>query len=399
LTPDRNDLNSRFPKLTMSESNSNSSRFPIWRTVIALTAGLLLLVQYQSIAALRVEVEALRSSQSAANAPKGRVTRAARPASGSSPTTIIMAAGDVEDRVAVLEEHVALLGKNAAHLMDRGQVPPDAEKIAEWKERFLNPDTPFKSMYGALKLLRANKEFDDAMAAHAAQMLSSSTNNGIIRALLDGVRGINSPALKPALLALAAESNESSIRSRAILGLREFAADDPSVEAALWEIAKGDESKDVRARAEDALRRVPMTETRQAMLTQQVANAGLPFDERWSALRILGGSKNTDITQLAASLAQTSQTTTDPESQLAYLKAFDDVNHPEFMLPLVKLVQSENAEVRLRAADALVDYKGMDPNVIEWLKVLAESDPDPRVRKEATRAFRGSKKPQKRERR
>jgi hypothetical protein len=384
----------------MTQNTPNSGRFPVWPTVIALTGALLLLIQYRSIAALRAEVAALRVEATPSES-KGRVTRAARPAkpanAGADTTSFVMASGEVEDRVAALESHVAILGKNASRLMDRGLVTPDATKLAEWRDRFLDPEITLRSKLGTLRLLRSNKAFDETLAGHAALLLSQSTNSGSTRSLLEYLRGASNPALKPALLALVAESEDGAIRARALSNLREFAADDPNVEAALWKIAKEDGSKEMRARAEDALRRVPMTDSRQALLSQQVANSSLPFDERWSALRVLGSSKSTDITQLAASLAQTSQLASDPESQLAYLKAFDDVNHPEFMLPLVNLVQSENADVRLRAADALVDYKGMDPNVIEWLKVLAKSDPDPRVRKEATRAFKS--KPDKRTRR
>jgi HEAT repeat protein len=79
--------------------------------------------------------------------------------------------------------------------------------------------------------------------------------------------------------------------------------------------------------------------------------------------------------------------TVDPEARIKFFQAFDDVNHPDFMLPLVQGLQDQNAAVRLRATDALIDYRA-NATIMQWLKVLAESDPDPRVRQEAARAFR-----------
>lgn len=134
-----------------------------------------------------------------------------------------------------------------------------------------------------------------------------------------------------------------------------------------------------------------MTDARQADLAAKVTNPGLSFDERWSAFRVLGYSKEADLSQVALNLVQSATTAPDNETKLAYIKAFDDVNHTEFMIPLVNSVQDADPEIRLRATDALVDYKDKDPNVMEWLKMLAKSDPDERVRKEAMRAFQRSR--------
>jgi hypothetical protein len=383
----------------MTDNLSNSARpSSFWPLLIGMVLVALVLFQFSSIASLRKEMAELRTKQTSAGSKSARKP-AARPTQSkreSQPvTTFIAGDGEVDSRLLVMEESIAMLNKNAKHLMNRGQVPPDAETAAEWQARFLNPETPVRTMFGTLRLLRSNKLFDEAMAAHAATLLAQSTNNGTTRALLDSLRGVDNAALKPTLLSLATDSADGAIRGRAVSILRGFAGDDPNVEAALWQVVQNDSSKEVRARAEDTLRRLPMTETRQLALTQQAANTGLPFDQRWSALRVLGSSKEADLSQLAVSLAQSSQHAPDDDTKLAYIRAFDDVNHAEFMVPLVNSVQDANAEVRLRATDALVDYKDKDPNVLEWLKVLAESDPDPRVRKEATRAFRKPEKPRK----
>lgn len=375
----------------MTDKFDNSRGSP---SFLPLAVGIvfvaLLLIQYRSIAALRAEVAALRTQQ--ATPPKTSIRKASvRPSSADrdaqKPVAIVAVDnGDVESRLITLEESFAALNKNAEHLMDRGQLPPSEEKGREWQARFLDPNTPVKTMFGTLRLLRANGLFDDTMANHAANLLSQSTNNGVTRALLDSLRGAGNPALKPAILALAASAEDGAIRWRAVNNLRDFAASDPVVEAALWKIAREDKSSDVRGRAEDSLKRIPMTEVRQLELSQRAANLGLSFEERWSALRVLDSGK-ADLSQLAVSLVQSSQAAPDLETKLAYIRAFDDVNRPEFMLPLVDAVQDGNAELRLRATDALVDYRDKDPNVKEWLKVLAESDPDPRVRKMAERAF------------
>lgn len=375
-----------------NDSNPENSRpSSFWPVLIGMVMLALIVFQFRSIASLRSEIEALRAessenSQSESPAKKVSLKPDQRTRRAGAPVAVGNSA-ELESRVVVLEERVAALKENANHLMDRGQVPPDAVKAAEWKARFLDPNTSARDMFSTLRLLRRNELFDDEIAAHAANLLAQSTNTTTIRAMLDTLRGLDNPALKPAFLALARDSDDRSVRSRAVYNLREFAANDPKVEATLWKIAKEDGSREVRSRAEDALKRIPMTDARQATLTQQVANIGLPFEERWTAFRILGAGRDVDISQLALSLAQSSQSAPDNESKLAYIRAFDDVNHDEFMVPLVASVQDSDPEVRLRATDALVDYRDRDPNVLAWLRVLAESDPDPRVRREAARAF------------
>lgn len=377
-----------MPVMTAQSLPSNRPS-AFWPLVIGMGLVVLVLFQFNSIAGLRQQIAELRAQQEAATKPsRGKVSRAPRPDRAASlPTAITADTGDLESRLLAVEENMIALNKNAKHLMDRGQVPPDAEQAEVWRARFLNPETPIRTMFGTLRLLRSNDLFDETMAAHAATLLAQSTNTTRTRALLDALRGAENPALKPAMLALASDSKDGSIRYRAVNNLREFVGDDPAIEDALWKIAAEDTSREVRGRAEDALRRVPMTEQRQATLAARVTNNGLSFDERWSAFRVLGNSKDADISQVALNLVQSANAAPNDEATLAYIRAFDDVNHNEFMVPLVNSVQSANPEIRLRATDALVDYKDKDPNVMEWLKVLAKDDPDERVRREAMRAF------------
>ncbi|MGB0578543.1 MAG: HEAT repeat domain-containing protein [Limisphaerales bacterium] len=373
----------------MSDNNSRPSSF--WPMIIGMVLVALVLFQFKSLASLRSKVADLEQQLGKPAAkPKSIIQRATRPDRS---TTITVAAdnGDLASRLLSLEESVVSLNKNAKHLMDRGQVPPDSEKAEEWKAKFLATTNPDRSMFGTLRLLRSNNLFDDAMATHAATLMMNSTNFGTVRAMVESLRGAKNLALKPAFLALAADSKDSRTRWNAVNNLREFAADDAEVEQALWDIATKDSSREIRGRAEDALRRVPLTEARQNDLAAKVTNTGLDFDERWSAFRVLGYSKNADVSEIALNLVQSANAATQKEDTLQYIRAFDDVNNSEFMMPLVNFVQSTDAEIRLKATDALVDYKDKDPNVLEWLKVLAKEDPDERVRKEAARAFQRSR--------
>lgn len=378
----------------MTDLPANSRRAStFWPILIGMVLLALVLVQFKSIAALRGELAALKQqSPSVSASPTSGKNAPVTSHSIRMESPVIIqgqANGDLESRLQSLEQNLASLNKNAQHLMDRGQVPPNDEKAAEWKNFFAGADlgTDTRKLIGTVRLLRSNNLFDDTMAAHAATLLTQSTNSGVTRALIESLRGVKNETLKPAFLALASDSKDGRIRWNAVNALREFAEQDPTVEGALWKISSTDSSGEIRRRAEEALRRIPLTDERQADLAAKVTNTGLDFDERWSAFRVLGYSKGADLSQVALSLAQASSVANDDETKIAYIRAFDDVNHDEFMVPLVNSVQDPSAEVRLRATDALVDYKDKDPNVMEWLKVLMESDPDARVRKEASRAF------------
>jgi len=114
------------------------------------------------------------------------------------------------------------------------------------------------------------------------------------------------------------------------------------------------------------------------------------LQERLTALRLLGAGQ-VDLSRVAPALAQAAQATADAASRLEFYRAFDDVNDPSFMLPLVQGAQDENVEVRLRATDALVDYRS-EPAIAELLKAMAQQDPDPRVRREAARVFNNGRR-------
>jgi HEAT repeat protein len=107
------------------------------------------------------------------------------------------------------------------------------------------------------------------------------------------------------------------------------------------------------------------------------------------ALRLLEQG-NQDLSRIAPVLSDAALAATDDETLLKYYRAFDDVNDPNFLLPLVHGAESANTEVRLRATDALIDYRS-EPAIAELLQAIAESDPDPGVRRQAARVYRDNR--------
>jgi HEAT repeat protein len=291
----------------------------------------------------------------------------------------------MERRLAALEQSVAALSMGAEHLMDRGQIPPSDAKAAEWRATLMDVGQPASDRISALRMLRRNGLFDETAAHTTANWLLSSADPNEQRHLLEHLRGAGSAALKQVTLNLASTSDEARVRERAVANLRQY-GDDPSVETALWQMLAAEDSTEVRRRIVDTLGRFPMTDARAASLRAGALDPYASIEKRAASLRILQ-SGNQDISDIAVPLAQAAEQATDTQERLGFIQAFDDVNHPEFMVPLVAAAQDEDPGVRLRAADALVDYRA-DPVIKEWLVHLAEHDPNPEVRQEASRVYR-----------
>jgi hypothetical protein len=338
--------------------------------------------QQRSIGTLRRELAELRRSSGEPDAPVPRPAAAQASVTPRAPA----AADDpsLAGRVLALEASVALLNQGAEHLMDRGAVPLSPAKTEELRGILLDPNRPTRDRLNALRLLRRNGLFTDDLAAVAAEWLGASTDADATRELLEQLRGARNAPLSAALQNLASQATDRRVREAALDSLRGF-VQDPQVEALVSSLAMSDPSPELRRRAEDVLRRISVTPEGAASLAQRALNPAAPLDERLLSLRVLRRSDD-GLDQIAPALAQTAQATADPEARLKLFTAFDEVNRPEFMLPLVEGVQDGNADVRRRAADALVDYRD-HPTVQEWLRVLASSDPDPGVREQAARAF------------
>jgi HEAT repeat protein len=234
-------------------------------------------------------------------------------------------------------------------------------------------------------MLSRNEAFTSQMAQVAAGLLAGSTNSSQTRTLLSALRGIDDPAVKTALLSFATSTPDERLREQAVQNLQNYVAD-PQVEASLWELARSDPAERVRRRAESCLRQIPMTDLRAADLELRALNPSTGIEERLISLRLLGAGKQ-DISRIAPSLSQAAMEAPDAETRLKYYRAFDDINDPSFMLPLVQGAQDADAEVRRRAMDALVDYRS-EPAIAELLRAMAQSDPDAGVREQAARIFR-----------
>lgn len=365
--------------------------------VFAAGMGILVLVlawQQRSIARLRAEMEQSTVATTVAvpaAVPSPRVERDPAPrAERVVPMRVEPAVATVGDdglanRLAALERSVAALASGAEHLMDRGQIPPSDAKAAEWRAVLMDVAQSPDDRISALMMLRRNGLFDESAARTAATWLQATSDPNEQRRLLEHLRGTDSAALKQVILNLASTSDDARVRDRAVANLRGF-GDDPQVEAALWQMVASDESRDVRRRAVDTLRRLPMNDARAAELRAGALDPYAPIEQRVASMNVLQ-SGNQDISDIAAPMALAAAQVSDSQSLLEYIQAFDDVNHPEFMVPLVAAAQDQDPAVRLRAADALVDYRG-DPVIKEWLVHLAENDPDADVRQEAARIYR-----------
>lgn len=291
----------------------------------------------------------------------------------------------LERRVAALEASVSRFDRNADHLMDRGVLPPTAAKLAAWSTIFLDPYAERDARLSALSRLRQNDGVTPQVAQVAAAWLDTSTDPDLTRRLLDILRGVKDPTLKTATLNLVATTAEPRVRERALMNLRDF-VEDPAVQAALWQVVAAKPSDIIERRARDALRRIPMTDALAVSLESRALDPAATLEEQLMSLRLLrAGDK--DVTRIAPTLAQAAQSATDSETRVKYYAAFDDVNDPSFMLPLVEGAQDADARVRGRAADALLDYRS-EPTITDLLKAMAESDPDPGVRQQAARIFR-----------
>ena len=292
---------------------------------------------------------------------------------------------ELTDRVTTLEHSVAALHRGAEHLMDQGAIPPSSAKTAAWRAQVTNAGLPSQDRLAALRLLSRNRLVDDQVAQAAAAWLAATTDPNEQREILEQMRGSANPALRQVTLDLASSAEDGRVRDRAVRNLGNY-GNDPLVADALWQMLASEASSGVRRRIVDALDDMPMDASRAARLEGEALSPGTPMAKKVAALRLLQSSER-DVADIALTLAQDAEFAADNQSRLQYIEAFDDVNHPEFIVPLVTAVQDEDPSIRRRAADALVDYRG-DENIKDWLVYLAENDPSPEVRREAARVYR-----------
>ena len=288
-------------------------------------------------------------------------------------------------RIRALEESVALLNKSSEYLMDRGQIPLSSVRIAELQQKFMDPNARTRDRMQALGLLQRNNGVNDEVVQYALSLIANSTNNTLREGLVRELGSATNALLSAPMMQLAATDPDPKVRENAVRTLRRF-VDDPQVESALWQALRTEQDRRVQEQAAEVLREAPVTPARLADLRNRAVAENSTLDERLTAVRALhrAGQEAADGTAALAQLVQNSQ---NPEERARVFSAFNGMNEPQMMVPLVYGLQDANATVRARAADALSNYKS-EPAVAEWLRYVAQNDADSRVRREAEAALR-----------
>lgn len=291
---------------------------------------------------------------------------------------------NLQQRVAALEQTVAELNQVADRLAEGAKVPFSADHIQDLQRRLLNGSLSDAERLHALRVLRKNRGLNDESLQGALTWLSTSQDKSTRRDILKLLEGSTNSILRQPLLALASTDADPKLREQAVEGLRAFVGD-PAVEKQLWSMLH-DQNADIRKHAEEALRKGPMTPEREARLQQQAIDSQAGVRERLTAWHALEGS-GSDISGATAALAQLAQSSQDPAVRADIYKAFDKSKDPSVVLPLVNGLQDQDPRVRKHAADAIANFAN-DPRIQEWLNFLATSDPDQKVRREASHAIK-----------
>lgn len=357
----------------------------LWIVMGGLIAVAAVGFQLKSMADLRREVASLRSELRGIPAETSPADSRAPRADASQAN---LSAG-LQARLANLERNVASLAKTADTLMERGVIPPSEERVAQMQQRFFDSTASDGDRLRSLRVLRRNQQVTDEVAAQAVTWLQSSTNQNTRREVLQQLDGATNAALKQPLVAMLQTETFGNVREQLVEVLSNFAGD-PAVEGKLWEVAMNDADEDVREEAQDALTEGRMTPERVERLRQKATDPAAPLDERLLSLRGLREA-NAQAPEAVAEMANLAQNSTDPVMRAKLFRAFDGINDPALMAPLVSGLQDPNPVVRENAADALGSFSG-DPRVQEWLNHVIQNDADPRVKREAHSALEQSQR-------
>lgn len=342
-------------------------------------------VQYAQMSRFQGELASLRAEL------RGAQEVTSEPAtSGGRETVVIDRGAGLQARLANLERSVADLTKATEVLVERGMVPPTEERLAQLRQRFFDPNAPEGERLRSLRLLkRGNAQLSDEIVTQAMSMLQTSTNGNTRRQLLQQLDGVTNAAMKQPLMALLESETTGNVREELVDVLSDFAAD-PSVQNKLWQLAMNDPDGEVREEAQDALMEGAATPERVQQLQAKALSAEASLDERLLSLRALreAGAIAPEVITEMANMAQNS---TDPIARAKLFQAFDGINDPSLMAPLVYGLQDPNPVVRENAADALGSFAS-DPRIREWLNHVIQTDADPRVKREAHAALEQSQR-------
>jgi HEAT repeat protein len=186
------------------------------------------------------------------------------------------------------------------------------------------------------------------------------------------------------LVALTADP-DSDVREQAVDNLRRF-MNDPGVESQLWKMMN-DPDEDVRDQVREALVKGPMSDARAAALRDRLTDV----NTRWTN-GCWPGAPCASATRMRPTPigSRKSPNTQDPLARARLFSEFDEAidrgtaRDAALLPPLVQGLQDPSPLVRERAADALNDFIS-DPSVQQWMRYIAENDPDPAVRRQASR--------------
>ena len=346
--------------------------------IIVLGAGLIGIsaLHVYTTGQLKRELREVRTQLSEATGTQPRVEAAGAGRS--------VSLGTLPSRVSNLEQRMAELTKTSEFLTDRGIMPPSPERADQMKQRFFDPNASDNDRLRAFRMMRRSGEVTDDLALQAVQWAQTSTNMNTRRELFRQLDGLTNSTLKQPLLGMLANEKDGRLREELVDVLGDFASD-PAVESKLWELALNDPNGDVREQAEEHLTEGTMTGDRLASLRQKAADANLPLEARLLALRGLREA-NATAPEVIAEMASLAQTSADPVQRARLFDAFDGLNDPNLMPPLVYGLQDPNPIVRERAADALSAFAS-NPEIQQWLNFIIQNDADPRVKREAYQAL------------
>ena len=356
----------------------------VWLILAGLLLAAALAVQHQSRRKLAAELASLR--QQIADTPVAEAqTEAPRQRVAS------LSNAGILQRLAALEESVAQLARNSEYLMERGQLPLAGNKLGDLFAKFADGTASDRERLQTMRLLRRNGGFNDDAVMHALNWLQTSTNGNIREDILQQLDGVTNAAVRGPLLAMAANDPDPDVREQAIDNLRGH-MNDPQVEAQLWKMVN-DPDEDLREEAREGIVEGPMTDARRTALQQRALDANSSLDDRllaWQALR----ERNQDAPGATAAFAEIAQSTQDPFERAKLLRSMDEAidratpNDAALIPILINALQDPNPIVRQPAANFARDFSA-DPKIAEWLRYVAQTDPDSGVRGEAAAPFLG----------
>jgi HEAT repeat protein len=231
---------------------------------------------------------------------------------------------------------------------------PEPDSMTALKQRVLNSKNDPQDRLRALGQLRDRNGRDAEMAA-AMATLARSTSDPTIRAdIFRQLSGMKDPALKPVLVEALKQDASDEVRGEAAETLAAY-GDDPAVGALLAAVSRADADPEVREQAVEAL----------------VKNAPANVLQR-----IQSDPQATDLELYHSTSALRKQLGAD-KSQAALL--------------LNVLKETKIPDLRKEIVEDLGKHYGGIPEVGEWMDHLADTEQDPKVRREAAKFSKGPK--------